>query len=120
MLTGELLQVQDNEEFRQCFGEAFPGLEPDLENMRPVVLRDAEGKIAAFFGLYQVVVADSMWVRKDWRRKGVWRQLVEFVNGLPWGKGRGYYFIEEKAKQGLVAKLMGGEKLPVQLWRKKF
>jgi|SRR5579871_2193613 len=119
-LTFSLLgtEIEDYKEFDAIYVEAF-GIHPDLANMRPMVARDETGKIVGFFGLYQVIVADSMWIAPKYRSKGLWRKLVEAINSLPWGKGRGYYFFEEKKKQGLVAKMFG-DKLPIQVWRKVF
>lgn len=119
-LTFSLLgqQEEDYKEFDAVYVEAF-GIHPDLANMRPMVARDGSGKIVAFFGLYQVVVADSMWIAPEYRNKGLWKRLIEAINSLPWGSGRGYYFFEEKKKQGLIARMFGKE-LPIKVWRKVF
>lgn len=119
-LEYRLLQPHESEQFRETYRKAF-NLDPDLESMYPMVAW-REGEIVGFFCLYNVLVADSMWVAQDLRNTGIWKKLIEAINKLPWPKGRGYYFIQEvdKSKHEVICKKMGGLKLPVNLWRKLF
>lgn len=118
--TYELLQPQDHQQFGEKFEAAF-GRFPDLSTVSAVVGKDEEGNIIAFVGLYNIVVADSMWVSPERRHKGIWRKLIDGINKLPWKVGSGYYLFSSKGREDALAKLFGGRQLDhLKLWAKRF
>ena len=114
-MTYRLLQPNDLPQFIQVFEKAF-GRVPDISSMTAVLALEGD-EIVGFGCLYQVTVADSMWIAPQWRRKGVWRRIIEATLALPWRKGEGFYLFEGRTREGALAKKSGATKLPFNLWR---
>ena len=118
--TYGLLQPQDYESFSEKFNAAF-GRYPDLGTVSAIVGKDETGEIFAFVGLYNIVVADSMWVAPERRHKGIWRRLIDGINRLPWKPGSGYYLFASRGREDALAKVFDGTPLRhLNVWAKRF
>lgn len=113
-LKYELLSPQDYQQFREVFHKAF-GRTPDLQSMNALIAKD-KNEIVAFVCIYLTLVVDSMWVKPEWRLKGICKKLFAGIRNLPWKIGHGYYIFASRKRESAMAKKFGASKLPYELW----
>lgn len=119
MLSYELLQPQDIQQFIEIFPTVF-GRVPDMRSTTAVVGKDEKGVIKSFVCLANITVLDGMWISPEYRHKGVWRKLLEKVLTLPWGIGEGFYLLCGTSREVALAKWMKMVKTPFTIWRKRY
>jgi GNAT superfamily N-acetyltransferase len=117
MVTYELLQPADYEQFNSFYQEHF-GITP-RSNAQYLVAREGLNIIGCL-GLYNVVVVDSMAVAPGYRHQGLWRGLIDAVMALPWAPGSAVHFLAANGRENAIGKKLRLDRVLVNVWRKIF
>lgn len=91
---------------------------PDKSTMTGAVC-EQNGEIIAFRGVEVMIHAGPLWVRKDYRGKGIWRGLSEVINKW-FTKGTGYYVFSSSPKTDAINRKLGLEDLKLKVFKKEF